>query len=121
MSADLTAELLAVAPGHAAGYPSKGVGLGVVTAGTIVVITGGDVNTGVLAEVSFSTEDDVPTADSFAITQVTGSGLGATLAGLTVAQSNPSGSGAPSGTTGFVISAADAPTANTLYVFTYTG
>jgi hypothetical protein len=102
-----TGPLLRATTGHAAGYPSKALAAGTQAAGTLVFITGEDVNPGILAEVSFETDDILSL--TFTATQETGTGFGSSLSDLTVTST----------ATGFIISSTVAPAANTIYSFTY--
>jgi hypothetical protein len=104
MSASL---LQGAATGPGAGAVSEAIALGTPSAGVVAFTTAADVTEDVLVEVTF--DIDPILSATFAVTQVTGSGIGATLAHTV--QSTPNG---------FTITATATPVANTLYVFTWT-
>jgi hypothetical protein len=105
-------EIVGSAPGHGAGFVAQSVAIGTVAAGTVAFTTGAEPLAGLVVSVNFTTEAlaAILGGATFTLTQVTGTGLGATLA-HTVASSD----------FGFTITATAAPAANTLYVFSWTG
>jgi hypothetical protein len=104
-------DIVASAPGPSAGYVAESLATGDLAAGLVALVTGGDTNdTDVLVGVTFSTDANavVPVGETFTVTQVTGNGLGATLA-HTVATTPE----------GFTITPTAAPIADTMYLFAW--
>jgi hypothetical protein len=112
-------DIVASAPGPAAGYVSESLATGSVAAGLVALVTGGDTSdtstpttapAPVLVGVTFSTDANavVPVGTAFTVTQVTGNGLGATLAHTVVVTPE-----------GFEIVPTAVPAADTMYVFAW--